>query len=174
MRRGLLARVSLFLALERFAGGGAAGWRSPMPMTLHAAGQSGRADWQEELVAMLLAAGGAWRMEAADEEAGAGGAVRECATQEELLAALRHPAGHAQAGQPRSCVVQRAVPACRGLAGGRRCVAVLPVLAVGALHVYAHKEALLYAEEEGGRLAADARTLAALAEEGGCGGAAAG
>jgi len=174
VRRGLVARVSLFLALERYAGGGAAGWRSPMPMTLHAAGQSGRADWQGELVAMLLAAGGAWRMEAADEEAGARGAVRECATQEELLAALRHPAGHAQAGQPRSCVVQRAVPACRGLAGGRRCVAVLPVLAAGALNVYAHKEALLYAEEGGGRLAADARTLAALAEEGGCGGAAAG
>ena len=34
-----------------------AGWRSPMAMTLQAAGQSERPDWQAELVRMLLDAG---------------------------------------------------------------------------------------------------------------------
>lgn len=171
MRRGLLARVHLFLALERFAGGGADGWRSPMPMTLQAAGQSERADWQGELVRMLLAAGGAWRLESMDEGGGTGADVRECETGEQLADALRYPEGHAHAGKPRSCIVQRVVASPGALAGGRRCVVALPVLAAGSIAVYAYHRAMGYVEREGGEEEGDeaggrgeARSLESLAQ----------
>ena len=138
MRRPVLGRVNLYLALEKAGedGGGI------MPMTLRASSLSVREGWVETVVKMMHGVGGGWRVQSQEESGGCHTAV-VCNREEEMRAVFAH--------QGKTFVLQQFVPPLHvQRAGQTACPGVhirAAVLVVGNLEVFLQVCPKMYADD---------------------------
>ena len=138
MRRPVLGRVNLYLALEKAGedGGGI------MPMTLRASSLSVREGWVETVVKMMHGVGGGWRVQSQEESGGCHTAV-VCNREEEMRAVF--------AQQGKTFVLQQFVPPLHLQGEGQTaCPGVhirAAVLVVGNLEVFLQVCPKMYADD---------------------------